>query len=216
MVSRILCGRQINQRRHNSSLSLVGLSIIHPRHCCLVGLHSVLLTLFKTQLSVLYNFLQNWTIFKTQLRDCTPSFHHRIVQNHCQDTIVRIVQFSSHTCGIIHASNSPKPLVVPWDPPCSNPLNLSRITDEKLTFPFICLLSSNNQFVQSSLKSNPLYHRNSQITAGNSTLLLSTFNTSCNTSPIEHLLSNQNLGCDPTINFPRVPINFKIFLPKPG
>ena len=142
----------------------------------------------------MYNFLQNWTIFKTQLRDCTPSFHHRIVQNPFQDTIVRIIHFSSHTCGIIHASNSPKPLVVPRDPPGSNPLNLSRITDDKLTSLFLSFVSCHRTINLCKVpSSNPLYHRNSQITAGKSTLLLSTFNTSCNTSLIQHLLSNQNL-----------------------
>ena len=103
MVSRILCGRQINQRRHNSSLSLVGLSIIHPRHCCLVGLHSVLLTLFsivqffteldnfQDTIAGLYSIFspqnctkpfsrhncQNYTLFKPQLQD-----HPRIKLSH--------------------------------------------------------------------------------------------------------------------------------------
>ena len=64
--------RQINQSRHNSSLSLVGLFIIHPCHRCLVGLYfsthqelyfysfsphncqNCTFTLFSTQLSKLY------------------------------------------------------------------------------------------------------------------------------------------------------------------
>ena len=133
---------------------------------------------FKTQLPELYSIFspknctkpfsrhncQNCTIFKTQLQD-----HPRIKLSHA-------------TCG------SPGP---PGFKPFKSLQNYRWEID--FTFPFICLLSSNNQFVQSSLKSNPLYHRISQITAGNSTLLLSTFNTSCNTSQIQHLLSNQNL-----------------------
>ena len=109
--------RQINQRRHNSPFSLVGLSIIHPCQRWLVGLHLALYTHTKNCTFTLFSTENCW--------DCTQSFLH------------------TQNCRINEASNSPKPLVVS----SLSLLNLFRApkiaTDEKLSSHFLSLKPSN-------------------------------------------------------------------------
>ena len=140
-----------------------------------------------------------------------------VEQRGIQKQQYRIVQFSSHTCGIIHASNSPKPLVVPRDPPGSNPLNLSRITDEKLTSLFLSFVSCHRTINLCKVPSNQIRF----ITGSHKSQLGTQLYFSAPSIPLViPLKSNTSCqtktSCDPTINFRRVPINFKIFLPKPG